>query len=93
MIEKRSVLNEISELIGEVLSSIGIIGIVAIIVCCLFAPVLAVFFESSLLRRNGQFVGLSELPSVNQKMKYIKVMLWIIAIASWTLLIGLGMNF
>ena len=93
MIENRSILSELAEAVGEILSAAGGMVVVAIIFGFLIAPVFGAIVESSLTHKNGVVATLPELLVIERKMRYVNAILWVIAIASWVLLFALNLKF
>lgn len=93
MNEKTDILGSIADAFKSILQTLGIMAIVACFVICLFAPMFSGMVESSMIHKaNGGMCGLTELPIIERKMRYVNVILWIIAICSWALLIGLNLK-
>ena len=76
--------------------SLAIIGIlfVGILIGCLVAPIFSPWIRSHLMHNSdGSFVGLTNLPDVENKMVLVNIILWIIAIIAWSALIYTNIDF
>jgi len=90
MIENRSILSELAEAFGEILSTLGLMAIVTCFFALLFAPAFGGVIENSMKNKSGV---LTDFPEIERKMKYVRTVLWTIAILAWALMAGLNLKF
>ena len=78
----------VSDSAKGILGAIGGMALIAIILGCLFAPLFESFIKHSLMKEpNGQWIDMTKMQAVYDSMWKVRVILWIICIASWAFLI------
>ena len=90
MNEKTDILGSIADAVKSILQYVGVAALLTCFFALLFAPAFSGVIEKSMLDKSGV---LTDFPEIEPKMKYVRAMLWILAIAAWSLLFGLNLKF
>lgn len=78
--------------IKRILEDVAGIGLLALLIGCLIAPLYSRYIELRLTKNpDGSYIPLSEMANLNRRMLPIKIGLWIIFLVGWSLFIGAGL--
>ena len=89
MNENKTLLAGLIGALKSLITEVGGICLIALIVGCLVAPVFGKLIQYDMLKNTKT---LTEMSVVYSKMKWVYLILWLIAIASWIVLFALNLH-
>jgi len=88
MNENTDMVDNLLNAFKRILTTIGGVGLLAVLVCCLFAPALAGLVQNNMMKNpDGSFIPLSQIPDVYRQMIPVRIWLWIICLSAWAFVI------